>query len=72
MLSLPSSPSTHRSLRSYELLYGEPPYWAKDDESQLRLIMKHELLFHPDVFDQVKRQQVLCAVRIARAAITMP
>ena len=39
---------------AYELLHGEPPYFApKDDELQLELIEKHELAFPDETFGQV-------------------
>lgn len=37
----------------YELLFGEPPYWSKDDKTQIRLIEQHELRFPSEVFDFV-------------------
>ena len=37
----------------YELLFGEPPFWSKDEAAQLALIKAHELKFPPEVFDKV-------------------
>ena len=37
----------------YELLFGEPPFWSKDESAQLALIKAHELKFPPEVFDKV-------------------
>ena len=36
-----------------QLLFGEPPFFSKDDKAQVRLIQKHDLKFPPEVFDLV-------------------
>ena len=36
-----------------QLLFGEPPFFSKDDKAQVRLIQKHDLKFPPKVFDLV-------------------
>ena len=33
---------------------GEPPYLSNDDNQQMALILRHELQFPPEVFDQVR------------------
>lgn len=56
----------------YEMLHGEPPYYSKDDETQLQLIAAHELHFPDESFGQVRSSPAGVHPRRRRSLLPFP